>query len=279
MYDETDPGGETVVVAGEMQERTAAAAARLAALGLAPGDLVVWSAASSADALVANVAALRAGLVVVPANPAYTGAELGRLVDDARPAAAVLDDPRRAAIVLARPHPPTVVVTTRLEVIAGAPGDAAALQLDAAEPAAPALVGYTSGTTGAPKGAVLDHRALLAGAEALRLAWRWGPDELLVTRCPCSTPTGCASASTAGSSPAAVSGCCLASTRRLLQTSSAGALDVLGSDDVPPPRRRTGAAALGRLRLAVSGSAPLSAALHEAVRRIACGRPCSSATA
>ena len=58
------------------------------------------------------------------------------------------------------------------------------LVLDAAGPSDPALVAYTSGTTGAPKGAVLSHANLLAGVNALLLAWRWEPDDRLVLALP-----------------------------------------------------------------------------------------------
>ena len=67
--------------------------------GLGPGDRVLWSTASSLPAVVVNIAALRAGLVVVPVNPAYTERELAHVVGDVRPAAAVVDDRDRAAVV------------------------------------------------------------------------------------------------------------------------------------------------------------------------------------
>jgi len=86
--------GDTVG-AGELAQRTAAAAGRFAAAGLVPGDAVLVSAGPSVDLVVAYVAALRYGLTVVPANTAYTGRELAQLVAEAAPKLTVLDDPGR----------------------------------------------------------------------------------------------------------------------------------------------------------------------------------------
>jgi fatty acid CoA ligase FadD36 len=47
-------------------------------------------------------------------------------------------------------------------------------------PDVPALVMYTSGTTGAPKGAVLSRRAVAADLDALAEAWQWTPEDTLV---------------------------------------------------------------------------------------------------
>jgi fatty acid CoA ligase FadD36 len=47
-------------------------------------------------------------------------------------------------------------------------------------PDATALVMYTSGTTGAPKGAVLSRRAVAADIDALADAWQWTADDILV---------------------------------------------------------------------------------------------------
>ncbi|MCD0483796.1 AMP-binding protein [Streptacidiphilus sp. ASG 303] len=48
------------------------------------------------------------------------------------------------------------------------------------DPAAPAFVLYTSGTTGAPKGAVLGRRAVAADLDALAAAWDWTAGDTLV---------------------------------------------------------------------------------------------------
>ncbi|HLT11397.1 MAG TPA: AMP-binding protein, partial [Micromonosporaceae bacterium] len=85
------------VSAAELEERTAAAARRYAAAGLTPGARVLLSGGTSVELIVAYVGALRAGLAVVPANPAYPPAELARLAATARPELAVLQDPSRLA--------------------------------------------------------------------------------------------------------------------------------------------------------------------------------------
>ncbi|HEX5570474.1 MAG TPA: AMP-binding protein, partial [Ktedonobacterales bacterium] len=49
---------------------------------------------------------------------------------------------------------------------------------------APAVIGYTSGTTGRAKGAVLLHRNLVANITAVTTAWRWSPDDRLLLTLP-----------------------------------------------------------------------------------------------
>ena len=260
-----DPGRVTLstvdgarVTAAELEERTGLAALRYAAAGLVPGDRVLLCAATSVELVVAYVGALRAGLVVVPANPGYSADELVTLARAAAPALGVLDDPSRLSTL------DIPVTTTALESL---PRRGSGLVLDTAQVDDTALLIYTSGTTGRPKGVPLSHGNLLAGAHAVRLAWRWTPDDTLALCLPLfhmhglgvglhgTLVTG-ASARLMPFSPAEVA-----------SAVAAGASMFFG---VPTMYHRLAEsphlAALAPLRLAVSGSAPLPAELHAAIR-------------
>lgn len=248
------------LTAAQLDERSAAAAGKYAATGLVPGDRVLISAAPSLDLVVAYVGALRYGLTVVPANTAYTPVELKRLVSDAKPVLAILDDPTRLGTVgLPRTSPG----------LPGLPGEGADVPLDAARPDDPALIIYTSGTTGRPKGAVLSHTNLLSSVHAVRLAWRWTPEDRLVLCLPLFH----------------VHGLCIGLHGTLVTGGSAVLLPKFDPSAIGTAIREHGGSMLfgvptmyhriagspcleelSRLRLAVSGSAPMSVEVHEAIR-------------
>ncbi len=249
--------------AGEFDAATRRAAGRLRGAGLEPGQRVVWSTGSSVDALAAHVGALRAGLVVVPANTAYSERELAHIVTDVRASAAVVARPDQARWVRDAAPGAVVVCGPDLELPDGDPG-----ALDGAGPDDPALICFTSGTTGAPKGAVLRHRNLLAGVESVTRAWRMSPDDRLVHCLPVfhahGLVVGAYGTLTAGGSavllPAFDPDSVAAAVRHESATLFFG---------VPTMYHRLVAAGraadLAGLRLCVSGSAPLPAALHAAV--------------
>jgi malonyl-CoA/methylmalonyl-CoA synthetase len=227
---------------------------------------VVWSAASSIPALVAHVAALRAGLVVVPANVAYSERELAHIVIDARPAAAIVDRAEQADWVRQASAGAVQVVGTDVDLPDTDPGP-----LDEAGPDDPALICYTSGTTGAPKGAVLRHRNLLAASESVRLAWRWAPDDRLVHALPVfhahGLCVGVYGTLLAGASAVLLPGFDPAAVAEVAQAEHASLFF-----GVPTMYHRMLASGLapelGRTRLCVSGSAPLSPGLHAAVSEV-----------
>jgi malonyl-CoA/methylmalonyl-CoA synthetase len=263
-----DPGarlwkeGDRWWTAGEFDEATGRAAGCMVAAGLRAGQRVVWSTSSSVDSLVAHVGCLRAGLVVVPANTAYTEPELAHIVRDVRASGAIVDRADQAAWVRSAAPDALVVTGSVLELPEGDPGE-----LDRSGPDDPALICFTSGTTGAPKGAVLRQRNLLAATESVVRAWRMSPDDRLVHCLPIFHAHGLAVGAygtlTAGGSAV------------LLPGFDPGAVSAAVRDDratlffgVPTMYHRlvsSGMAGdLSGLRLCVSGSAPLPADLHAA---------------
>lgn len=250
------------VSGSELDRRTAEIAGRFAAAGLRTGDRVLLSGSPSASFVVAHVGALRAGLVVVPVNSAYSPRELEVIVTDAKPAAAVIESDRlrKAAADLG--------VTVTL------PEAPAPVELDAAAPRDPALLPYTSGTTGAPKGVVLSHANLLAGADAVRQAWRWTAEDRLILCLPLFHMHGLG---------VGLHGTLLAGASMILQAGfdPEAVLSAAARDDttmffgVPTMYVRLvdapGAERLSSLRLCVSGSAPLDAALHARIAQ-RCGQ-------
>lgn len=251
---------------GDLAQRTKAAAGRLYGAGLRKGDRIILSAAASVDLVVAHVAALRLGLIVVPVNGAYQQAELAHIVGDADPRAAVVDRPEWVRW-LAELAPEMTVVSPRLDIDEGT-----APSLDQLSSGDPALLGYTSGTTGVPKGAVLTHGNLLAGAESVRIAWRWTPDDRLVLALPLfhmhglgvglhgTLLTGASAVLLDGFSPDAV-------------LDAAQAHDATLFFGVPTMYTRLAQSPrvgeLSRLRLCVAGSAPLSADQHRRLEEAA----------
>ncbi|CAM5473250.1 acyl-CoA synthetase [Streptomyces canarius] len=146
----------------------AGAAGALAARIEGSGRVAVWATAELETA-VAVTGALLAGVAAVPLNPKSGERELAHILSDSAP-----------SLVLAAPGvelPPVFGDLPRIEVDASATG---AVPQERASDGDPALIVYTSGTTGPPKGAVLPRRALATTLDALADAWRWTGDDVLV---------------------------------------------------------------------------------------------------
>ena len=239
-------GGATLTYA-DMDERSARAAGWLKSQGVSAGDRVVVQLPKSVDVVALYLGVLRLGAVYVPLNTAYTPAEVDWFVADAEPAAVVRDAGALvAALDGSRPLP---------GIVERGADDLAALV-------------YTSGTTGRPKGAMLTHGNLASNALTLKVAWAFETEDVLLHALPIFH----------------VHGLMVALHTAMLSACEVVFLERFGADEVlaclPTATVMMGvpthysrlmaldrfdAAACRRIRLLVSGSAPMTAALHRAV--------------
>jgi malonyl-CoA/methylmalonyl-CoA synthetase len=171
-------GDRTAIRFGEhavSYRELAAVASRLATEFGRPEQRVrrvaVWATPELSTCL-AVVAAVIAGVPAVPINPRSGARELAHIVADSAPdvilaaADAVLPD---ALAGVPR-------VDVRAVDLTGGPAG----RFDDPGPEAPALIVYTSGTTGPPKGVVLPRRAISSNVDALASAWEWTAQDVLV---------------------------------------------------------------------------------------------------
>jgi malonyl-CoA/methylmalonyl-CoA synthetase len=223
----------------------------------------VW-AVNAPETVIAVVGALLAGVAAVPINPKAGERELGHILDDSDPAA-----------ILCAPGaelPAAAAQRERLEVDLTARGDAPP---DEPPTEAPALVVYTSGTTGPPKGAVLPRRAISSNLDALADAWEWTRADVVAHGLPLFHVHGLVLGILG---PLRLGGAAhhlgRFSSEAVAAALENGATMVFG---VPTMYHRLAAdaeerpdvaRALGKARLLVSGSAALPAAEHERIERL-----------
>jgi malonyl-CoA/methylmalonyl-CoA synthetase len=183
-----DRPGESTDFAG-MLDHAARAAGALAAAGLRPGDRIVVQVEKSPGCVWLYLGCLQAGIVFIPLNIAYTPAEVGYFLGDAKPAMLVCPAGVVSELAEAGHCRDDLLVWTMEADGSGGFADRMAEVVPAAEILERnlgdiAAILYTSGTTGRSKGAMLTHGNLLSNVAALTDIWQWQDDDVLLHTLP-----------------------------------------------------------------------------------------------
>ncbi len=181
----------------ELDHLSDGVAASLRARNIGPGDVVSLYGQNSAEWIVSYHGALKAGAVVNPVNVMLTGPELSYVLSDCG-AKAVFAGAAQADTVEGALQ---AVASVELFCVFDGPGGAHenavpwAEFLDSASdtsaPSAPKVtpkdlccIGYTSGTTGHPKGAMQTHQAVLLNCALTATMHGRRDDDIVVTALP-----------------------------------------------------------------------------------------------
>ena len=175
-------GDHRVVTFADIDDLSARIATVLVNSGVLPGDRLVAQVPKSATAVALYLAALRVGAVYVPLNEAYTTDEVAYFLTDAEPSVVVFAPGRN----LTAGFEATVLTLDgagegTLAEHARSAGPRIELADRGSEPVA---MLYTSGTTGKPKGAMLTSENLASNARALTDIWGFTSDDVLVHALP-----------------------------------------------------------------------------------------------
>jgi malonyl-CoA/methylmalonyl-CoA synthetase len=150
---------------GEIDARANRMANELVARGLARGDRLCVHLANRVEFIDLLLACARIGVVFVPMNILYRERELRHIVPDADPKAVVVE-PNADAVY------PDIAPLWDVSQLSAAAESRESVRPDIhMNGADPALIVYTSGTTGAAKGAVLSHDNLAANGDTVTSAW------------------------------------------------------------------------------------------------------------
>ncbi len=151
----------------EIHDRVLRLAGGLAATGIEPGDRLAACLPNTIDIVVAFYATARVGALWVGINRQLAAPEKAQILADTTPRILVAQADTLASLAARAPIPGLEGVAVDgggrwAELCAGVPRDH-----DAVEPAAPAAIAFTSGTSGMPKGVIHSHHNLVLPGEVL----------------------------------------------------------------------------------------------------------------
>jgi long-chain acyl-CoA synthetase len=173
----------------EVNDRTDRLASGLNRLGVKKGDRVVLLLHNSLEFIIGYYGILKAGAVVVPVNPLYKTAELTHVFTDSAAKCAITDKKCYSVIqkIEADLKPDTVILidgdgqaepVSLTKILTDYPPEP--LKIDFHPKDDIAVITYTGGTTGLPKGVMLTHHNLVANAIQNAVWMRWSHEDIIM---------------------------------------------------------------------------------------------------
>ncbi len=155
-------------------------AAGLQKWGLGKGDRVAFFLGNGPEFLIAYLAVIRLGAIMVPINFRYRRLELSHILADCTPRLLVTDRQHAGWVEELGAEKASLAATLLAEEFEQWMIDATALEIPLVESDDLALIMYTSGTTGRSKGAMITHNNVISTVTGLLAAWAWQPDDRLL---------------------------------------------------------------------------------------------------
>ncbi len=183
--------GESAAFTGpEFLSLVSQSAEMLLEAGLNAGDRIALEAGPNPTYIASVIGAIAAGAIVVPINPSATHPEVDYVFGDATPKFAIGNGEVFQSVASGRSYAAKTYQGVGSDL--AVPSNCTLLSFEIAgvssinsienlcEIDSPCLIGYTSGTTGKPKGALLSLNNLYASAKGLIKAWKWSNTDHLL---------------------------------------------------------------------------------------------------
>ncbi len=170
--------GTRAISYAELAARAVSCAAALTARGVGPGDRIALLSENRIEVLEVLLAAARLGAIVACQNWRLAPPELAHCIALVEPAVVVTSSRHQAKLTTDKP---TLVLGPDYEQALAA---GAAIAASPVDPESPLVILYTSGTTGLPKGAVINHRAQIVRNLVTRAEFGVQPDDTFVAWSP-----------------------------------------------------------------------------------------------
>lgn len=173
----------------DLERATARIANLFASLNLPKDSRIAVQVEKSPEALMLYLATMRAGFVYIPLNTAYRANEIDYFIGNASPAVVICSPQNfgwvaKIAFKGGARHVFTLGEQRNGSLLERATHQGDAFETVHREPTDLAAILYTSGTTGRSKGAMLTHDNLASNAKVLQQYWDWKPDDVLLHTLP-----------------------------------------------------------------------------------------------